>query len=188
MGTDHHRTRIEPLQTNQAVVFLQPYTIKNGSFSQDSHHWQFGLSGPGWFLLPTAHRRTAMAPSPELLELPATGKASGLRIPWPYPVEISKWIPVVTAEGLSLSLGLKPGASCTWCVSNPPGNSLHLLSLRNGFALRPHQSEAPSQYPFSCPPHPTSAARAAPAPWPSLRLPLLVEGHRRRGPGLPAGF
>jgi hypothetical protein len=120
-------------QTNQAVIFLQPYAVKSTSF--------FGgiMELPGLFAPERGGSGQTQPPGAGLLwkkaEMAnATSYRNGFG-PLSVSSSLSKWFPSITAEGLALSLDLKlRQIEATYDV--PPAGVLpSRFELRNAFTL-----------------------------------------------------
>jgi hypothetical protein len=127
-------------QTNQAVVFLQPYRDKSSSFFG-------GILGIGDFGLPsrggttestTAGLRWRKYDDPMNREL-SYPDGFGLNQPLRVTGEVNRWVPMSTAQGLALSLGLdlrEIHVSYLVAPSTLPTQALpELFGLRWGFGL-----------------------------------------------------
>jgi len=128
-------TALNVSQNNQAVVFVQPYTIKDGSF--------FGgiitigdLGSPGRGGSSTPQHQTGLQWR-KTGSLSSTSYRGGFGTGTPLNVSgrVSKWVSMVTAEGLSLALGLPQRELHVTHLDPPEATLPQLLSLRNTFNL-----------------------------------------------------
>ena len=129
--------------TKQAVVFVQPYTDKTGSFfggivtvgdiglAVRAPSLQSQTAGLKWRKL-----ANASLTAPVVRTMPKSYTAGlGLATPLPVTGRFSKWVSMPSAEGLALSLGLNLRQIEVSYTAAPAGTLPNLLALRNG-ALR----------------------------------------------------
>jgi hypothetical protein len=121
-------------QTNQAVVFAQPYRDKSASFFGGILTLgDLGLPGRG----AASESVTAGLQWRKIANAADLSYPLGIGVSAPVAVtgRVSRWVPVSTAEALGLSLGLAWREVFPTYTAAPGGSLPTLLSLNNSFSL-----------------------------------------------------